>query len=149
MTALINYRNEGHYVIDDVHNGLFRMIANHWFAKPLKDVTKEERKLVPIGNIYQGMFQNRISYDIEPASVLPAFRLLAKGKITRKECAELINLEKKSEKALDDYLDKLCSSNPKRCFNNQWMEIFSEIREKINANKEQQSTEAPDDKQRN
>jgi len=75
--------------------------------------------------------------------------LLAKGKITRKECAELINLEKNSEKALDDYLDELCSSNPNRCFNNQWVEIFSEIREKINANKEQQSTEATDDKQRN
>jgi len=57
MTALINYLNEGYYVIDDVHNGLFRMIANHWFAKPLKDVTKEERKLVPRNNIYAGMFR--------------------------------------------------------------------------------------------
>jgi len=150
MKALINYLDDEIYIVDDIPEELFNIIASYWPAKPIEEATEEELELAEKTDPkFLDMFQDGFFYDIEPASVLPAFRLLAKGKITRKECAELINLEKKSEKALDDYLDKLCSSNPKRCFNNQWMEIFSEIREKINANKEQQSTEAPDDKQRN
>jgi len=135
MKALINYLEEGLYIIDDIPEELFNIIASCWTAKPIEEATDAELELASETDPeYLWSFRDGFFYDIEPASVLPAFRLLAKGKITREECAELVNLEEISEKALNEYLDELCNDNDDRNFDQYWVETFSEIREKINAN---------------
>jgi len=141
MKALINYLDDEIYIVDDIPEELFNIIASYWPAKPIEEATEEELELAEKTDPkFLDMFQDGFFYDIEPASVLPAFRLLAKGKITCEECAELVNLEEISKKAINEYLDELCIDNADRNFNEYWIETFSEIREK-NKRKQRQFKE--------